>query len=82
MGTNRPKTLLQRTAIQIVAGKELLHETKKRLKKAKDPLAAANIKRELEIVANAVDSIKDHRKLLKQELSSPNSTEGGRDVVA
>jgi hypothetical protein len=38
---------------------------KKSLKKAKDPLVVANIKRELQTAATAVDGIQDFRKLLK-----------------
>jgi hypothetical protein len=45
----------------------LLREKKKKLKKTKDPLVAASAKRELETIADAVDNIKEHRNLLKQQ---------------
>ena len=69
MDKKKPKELLTRTAVELVAGKELLREKKKKMKKAKDPLAVANTKREIETVVLAIESIKDHRELLKQEIA-------------
>jgi|tagenome__1003787_1003787.scaffolds.fasta_scaffold19005342_2 hypothetical protein len=71
MSSSRAKALLTRTAIELVAGKELLREKKKKLKQAKDPLVAANAKLEFQTIADAVDNIKEHRELLKQKLASP-----------
>ena len=39
------------------------------MKKAKDPLVVANTKYEIETMTKAVDGIKQHRSLLKQELA-------------
>jgi hypothetical protein len=69
MGTKRAKALLRRTAIEMVAGKELIREKKKKLKKAKDPLVVEITKFELDTVKKAVDGIREHRELLKQELA-------------
>jgi hypothetical protein len=69
MDKKKAKELLTRTAVELVTGKELLREKKKKMKKAKDPLAVANTKREIETVALALESIKDHRELLKQEIA-------------
>ena len=76
MGVTRAKALLKRTAVELMAGKELTQEKKKKLKKIKDPVAAANIKRELESAAIAVASIKKHRELLKEQLGDSTPAEG------
>jgi hypothetical protein len=69
MDKKKAKELLTRTAVELVAGKELLREKKKKIKKAKDPLAVANTKHEIATVALAIESIKDHRELLKQAIA-------------
>jgi hypothetical protein len=75
MDKKKAKELLTRTAVELVAGKELIREKKKKIKKGNDPVAVANLKREIETVALAVEGIKDHRELLKQEIA------GGSDPV-
>jgi hypothetical protein len=63
MGVTRAKALLKRTAVELTAGKELTQEKKKKLKKIKDPVAAANIKRELESAAGAAECRSGRRRL-------------------
>ena len=74
MDKKKAKELLTRTAVELIAGKELIREKKKKVKKAKDPLAVANTKREIKTVALAIEGIKEHRKLLKQELAGTPDT--------
>jgi len=58
--------LLQDTAIELVEGEALLAEKKKARKKAKSKLARKNAARSEEIIEAAVESIEDHRELLKR----------------
>jgi hypothetical protein len=69
MDKKKAKELLTRTAVELVAAKELLREKKKKIKKEKDSLVIANTKREIDTVALAVQSIQDHRELLKQQIA-------------
>jgi hypothetical protein len=72
MGANRARVLLKRTAVELLAARELVQEKKKKLRKAENALAAANTSRELEIVVLALRSIKEHRELLKMQLAARN----------
>jgi hypothetical protein len=70
MGANRARVLLKRTAVELLAARELVQEKKKKLRKAENALVAANTSRELEIVVLALRSIKEHRELLKRQLAA------------
>jgi hypothetical protein len=67
----KPEKLLIKTTLELVEGKELLKAKKRILKKAKDPLAKANAKRVLKTIEMAVESIADHRELLKAQTAPP-----------
>jgi hypothetical protein len=69
MDRKKAKALLASTAVEMVTAEELLRKKKKELKKADDELAAANLKHEIQTVAVALKGIKQHRRLLKQELA-------------
>jgi hypothetical protein len=66
----KPETLLIKTTIELVEGKELVKAKKQDLKKAKDSLAKSNAKRVLKTVEMAVESIADHRELLNAQIAS------------
>jgi hypothetical protein len=74
MDRKKTKELLAQTAVEMVAAEELLREKKKELKNADDELAAANLKHEIQTVSVALKGIKQHRRLLKQELVAETSS--------
>ena len=59
--------LLLETAVELAEGEELLAEKKKAKKKAKSKLARKNAERAVELIEKTVESIEQHRKLLKRE---------------
>jgi hypothetical protein len=59
--------LLRETAVELAEGEELLAEKKKARKKAKSKLARKNAERTVELIEKTVESIEQHRKLLKRE---------------
>jgi hypothetical protein len=59
--------LLLETAVELAEGEELLAEKKKARKKAKSKLARKNAERTVELIEKTVESIEQHRKLLKRE---------------
>lgn len=58
--------LLLETAVELAEGEELLAEEKAK-KKAKSKLARKNAERAVELIEKTVESIEQHRKLLKRE---------------
>jgi hypothetical protein len=70
---NQPKNivdsrkLLPRVTLELVEGKDILKQEKKKMKKAKDRVRKKNLKREIKIIEKAVDSLEEHRKLLKSD---------------
>jgi hypothetical protein len=61
------ETLLRDTKDQLVQGEALLAQKKRAGRKAKTKLARNNAKRSAAIVEDALESIVDHRKLLKRQ---------------
>jgi hypothetical protein len=61
----RAKDLLTQVTMELVEGEESLREAKKRLKKAKSPLEKENKKLVLKTIRKGVQSLGQHRALLK-----------------
>jgi hypothetical protein len=61
------RKLLPRVTLELVEGRDILKQEKKKIKKAKDPVRKKNLKREVKIIEKAVDSLKEHRKILKSD---------------
>lgn len=61
------ETLLRDTKVELAVGDVLLAEKKKAARKAKTKLARNNAKRSAAIVEEALESIVDHRELLKRQ---------------
>jgi len=57
--------LLTRVSAELVEGREILIHEKKQIKKAKDPLLRENKKRAVKVIEKAVESLEEHRALLK-----------------
>jgi hypothetical protein len=72
---NEPKKLLAETAVALVEGREVLEETKRKLKKAKgDPLKKANAKLAIKAMTKAVENIEARRELLKSQAEPSEAT--------
>ena len=66
------KKLLTKTTVELVEGRELLRERKKRLRSAVgDKVQAQNAKIAVKLIEQAVKSIAEHRELLKEQLAIP-----------
>jgi hypothetical protein len=61
------ETLLRDTKDQLAQGETLLAQRKRAGRKAKTKLARDNAKRSAALVEDALESIVDHRKLLKRQ---------------
>jgi hypothetical protein len=73
------KKLLPKVTVELVEAKDIIKEEKKKLKKVKDPLEKKNRKRALDIIKKAAVGLKDHREILKAEISSPIKGDLGSD---
>jgi hypothetical protein len=68
------ETLLRDTKVELAEGAALLVQRKRARRKAKTKLARENAKRSAAIVEDALESIVDHRELLKrQAIEDPQS---------
>ena len=66
------KKLLTKTTVELVEGRELLREKKKKLRSAVgDKVQAQNAKIAVKLIEQAVKSIAEHRELLKEQLAIP-----------
>jgi hypothetical protein len=63
----KAKRLLKRVAKELVEGKDILKKEKKKFKKAKNPLAKKNKKRAMKVIEQAVESLEEHKALLKKD---------------
>jgi len=66
----KAKKLLKTISLELVEGKDVLRAEKKKLKRTKTPLKKENKKRAIKVIKKAVESLEDHRKVLKQMTSA------------
>jgi hypothetical protein len=64
------KKLLRDTAVEIAEGEKLLAEKKRARKSARGKLKRRNAARSVKLIEKAVDSIEEHRSLLKRQAAA------------